>query len=128
MKKLMNICIILFGLSSLSQGDVVICKGVAMIESTNGVIGKQFDISQLSMQLNTTKEKAVMIFNKRIFNFNFVKEIQHPGGFMMDAYNDGVSEEILYSKENKVATLKSYTKTKESIMTFQCKDKEYSKE
>ena len=107
------------------NADVVICQGVSFIEVINGKMQNKQDISKLNMQLNTTKEQAVMILNNDVYKFKFIKKIKHPGGFIMDAYNDGVSEEILYSKKLKIATFKSYSETSEYIATFECKNKKY---
>ena len=63
--------IIIIALTVNLYADVVLCKGVASIEVSNGVIQKKEDASTLRMQLNTTKDKAIMILNKKIFQSTF---------------------------------------------------------
>jgi len=123
MKKVIHSVILTLISVSILNADVVICKGVKSIETINQKLQQQKDASALTIQLNTTDTQAVMILNNEYYKFNFASKLQHPGGFMMDAYNDGVSEEIFYSKENKVATLKSSENGNELIITFSCQNK-----
>lgn len=125
MKQLIKSIAILVGLISVSSADVLECKGVEYGQVVNGKTGARVDASKLSIRVNTTNEKAVVILNNAVSTYNFIKEMEHPSGHKMLAYNDGVSEEFFYIKKTKTVLLKKYEGTTEMIITFQCKDKEY---
>jgi hypothetical protein len=121
MKKSIHAALVFLGLSSMIHADAIMCTGVKYAEIIDSTIQNEKDASQLNLQLTATGNQAVMIFKNATFTFDFIKEIEHPGGFVLDVYKNGASEEIIYSKEQKIVTLKSYSKTKTTIISFRCR-------